>query len=126
SVIVQEIARRSFVLAVVIAVPLCIASVPAQTVSHAAAEEMSPAAFPSFIRDYAQTHHFNGSIKVEEDGQPLFSGSFGICDRAFNIRCADDIRYKIASITKAFTAVLVLQLTEEKKIDLEESINHYL
>lgn len=37
-----------------------------------------------------------------------------------------DTRYKIASITKAFTAVLILQLYEQGKIDLNKSIDTYL
>jgi CubicO group peptidase (beta-lactamase class C family) len=98
----------------------------AATSSQAGSENTNPAAFAAFIRNYAAEHHFDGSIRVEEDGKPLFTGSFGICDRAFNIACADDTRYKIASITKAFTAVLVLQLVEEKKIALDEPIRRYL
>jgi CubicO group peptidase (beta-lactamase class C family) len=87
---------------------------------------MSTAEFARFIRDYAKAHHFNGSIKVEEDGKPLFNGSFGIADRAFKVPCAENTRYKIASITKAFTAVLVLQLVQEQKIDLDQPIKRYL
>jgi CubicO group peptidase (beta-lactamase class C family) len=98
----------------------------AETAPPAAWEETTPAAFAKFMRDYADAHHFNGSIKVEEDGKPLFNGSFGIADRAFNVPCADNTRYKIASITKAFTAVLVLQLVEAKKIDLDQPIKRYL
>jgi CubicO group peptidase (beta-lactamase class C family) len=98
----------------------------AQTASHAAAEPMTQTVFAKFIRDYAESHHFNGSIRVEEDGKALFNGSFGIADRAFNVPCSDDTKYKIASITKAFTAVLILQLVEEKKIDLGQSIKTYL
>ena len=94
--------------------------------SQAGSEGAMPAAFAAFIGDYATRHHFSGSIRVEADRTPLFSGSFGVCDRAFDVPCADDTRYRIASITKAFTAVLVLQLVEEKKIDLEEAIRHYL
>lgn len=94
--------------------------------SHGSSDGTNSAAFATFIRDYAKTTHFNGSIRIEEDGRPLFTGSFGVCDRAFNIACADDVKYKIASITKAFTAVLVLQLAEEKKIDLEQPIGRYL
>jgi len=37
-----------------------------------------------------------------------------------------DTRYKIASITKAFTAVLILQLYEQGKIDLNKFISAYL
>ncbi len=92
----------------------------------AAAENETPAAFATFIRDYAAAHHFNGSISVEEDGKSLFKGSFGIADRAFDIPCTDETKYKIASITKAFTSVLILQLIEQKRIDLDQPIKAYL
>jgi CubicO group peptidase (beta-lactamase class C family) len=82
--------------------------------------------FAKFVQDYAEARHFNGSIRVEEDGKPLFNGSFGIADRAFKVACTDDTKYKIASITKAFTSVLVLQLVEDKKIDLDQPIRAYL
>jgi len=98
----------------------------AQAASPVSPEDKSRAMFGDFIRDYASARHFNGSLRVEEDGAPLFAGSFGIADRAFNVPCADDTRYRIASITKAFTAVIVLQLVEEKKIDLDQPIKHYL
>jgi len=89
-------------------------------------EDTTTVRFENFIRDYADERHFNGSIRVEEDGKSLFHGSFGIADRAFNVPCTDPTKYKIASITKVFTAVLVLALVEEKKIDLEQKIKHYL
>lgn len=92
----------------------------------AAAESETPATFATFIRDYAAAHHFNGSISVEEDGKSLFKGSFGVAERAFDIPCTDQTKYKIASITKAFTSVLILQLTEQKRIDLDKPIKAYL
>jgi len=98
----------------------------AETDPYTADESMTSAAFAKFIRDYAEAHHFNGSIRIEADGGILFNGSFGIADRAFNVPCTDDTKYKIASITKAFTAVLVLQLVEEKKIDPDQPIKTYL
>jgi D-alanyl-D-alanine carboxypeptidase len=98
----------------------------AATASGAPPGAMNTAEFAQFIRDYAQAHHFNGSIRIEEDGKSLFNGSFGVADRAFNIPCTDDTGYKIASITKAFTAVLALQLAQEMKIDLDQPIKQYL
>ena len=62
----------------------------AGTGSHAAVGDMSTAKFAQFIRDYAEEHHFNGSIRAEIEVKPLFSGSFGIADRAFNVPCAGD------------------------------------
>lgn len=63
----------------------------AGTGSHAAVGDMSTAKFAQFIRDYAEEHHFNGSIRAEIEVKPLFSGSFGIADRAFNVPCAGDL-----------------------------------
>lgn len=114
----------SLVLMASIPVELC--AVDAGTTPQPNAENMSPEKFAKFIRDYADARHFNGSITVEEDGKPLFTGSFGIADRSFNVPCTDDTKYKIASITKAFTSVLILQLVEEKKIDLDRPIRAYL
>lgn len=98
----------------------------AETVPQPVGEPMTQAAFAKFIRDYVEKHQFNGSIRVEEDGKPRFNGSFGIADRAFNVPCTNETKYKIASITKAFTSVLILQLVEQKKIDLDQAIKVYL
>ena len=84
-------------------------SVMAQAASPGAVEDTGTVRFENFIRDYAEQRHFNGSIRVEEDGKALFQGSFGIADRAFDVPCIDSTKYKIASITKVFTAVLVLK-----------------
>lgn len=43
----------------------------AKATSHAAAARASRAEFAQFIRDFADAHHFNGSIRVEEDGRSL-------------------------------------------------------
>jgi len=100
--------------------------VKAQTAYHTGAGESTTARLRKFIRDYADSHHFNGWIRVEEDGKPLFNGSFGIADRTFHVPCTDATKYKIASIAEAFTAVRVLQLVEEMKIGLDQPIKQYL
>jgi D-alanyl-D-alanine carboxypeptidase len=80
----------------------------------------------STIRKYATEHNFNGTVSVERNGQPVFSGSFGVAERAFNVPITNETKYRIASITKAFTAVLVLQLSEQGKINLDATIKNYL
>ncbi|HEX2718519.1 MAG TPA: serine hydrolase domain-containing protein [Gemmatimonadaceae bacterium] len=78
------------------------------------------------IRADARRSDFSGTILVERDGRTLFHEGFGLADRSFAIPARADTRYKIASITKAFTAALVLQLHEEGKVDLDASIRRYL
>jgi D-alanyl-D-alanine carboxypeptidase len=84
------------------------------------------ASLDAAIRDYAALHNFSGTVHVRENGKDIYRRSFGIADRAFDVPVKDDTEFRIASITKAFTAVLVLQLSEEGKIDLNKTIRFYL
>jgi D-alanyl-D-alanine carboxypeptidase len=80
----------------------------------------------TLIRDYAKEHNFNGTILIQNKGKEIYQKSFGVADRAFNVPIDNGTRYKIASITKAFTAVLILQLYEQGKLDLHRTIKTYL
>ena len=91
-----------------------------------AADGAKETGFESFVRRYASEHRFSGTIMVQEDGKTIYRGGFGMADRSFNVPCRENTKYKIASITKVFTAVLILQLAEEKKIDLSAVIKTYL
>lgn len=78
------------------------------------------------IRDYAKAHDFDGTLLIQQRGKKIYQKSFGIADRAFNIPVKNDTKFKIASITKAFTSVLILQLYEQGKLDLDQPIKTYL
>jgi D-alanyl-D-alanine carboxypeptidase len=84
------------------------------------------AALESFIDSFAREHDFSGTILVQEGVTTLYNRGFGLADRAFNIPASSTTRYRIASITKLFTSVLVLQLRDEGKIDLSGPIKKYL
>lgn len=86
-------------------------------IPQAAARPAAPA-LPASIDAFARAHDFSGTILVRRRGRTLFSRSYGLADRAFAVSAAADTRYRIASITKLFTAVLILQLAQEGRIDL--------
>ncbi|HEX8398794.1 MAG TPA: serine hydrolase [Pyrinomonadaceae bacterium] len=73
--------------------------------------------------DYGQ---FNGSILVAENGKIIYKKGFGMANIEWNIPNQPDTKFRIASITKQFTATLVLQLVEEGKIKLDGNISDYL
>lgn len=85
-----------------------------------------PATPDSFIATYAAKHDFNGSILIQKDGEITFTKSFGLANRSFKIPNTNQTKYKIASITKVFTSVLILQLHEQGKLDLNKTIGTYL
>ena len=78
------------------------------------------------IRDYAGKHGFNGTILIQHKDNRIYQRSFGVADRSFNIPVNNDTKFRIASITKVFTAVLILQLYEQGKLDLRATIKTYL
>jgi CubicO group peptidase (beta-lactamase class C family) len=69
------------------------------------------------VRQYARAHAFSGTVLVQKRGKLLFQESFGPADRAFNVPITDSTKFRVASITKSFTAVLILQLVEQGRLD---------
>lgn len=77
-------------------------------------------------RILARERDFSGNVLVARRGRVAYRGSFGLADRRFGVKVGAGTRFRIASITKAFTAVLVLQLAEEGRLGLDEPLRTYL
>ncbi|HEX2211702.1 MAG TPA: serine hydrolase domain-containing protein [Longimicrobium sp.] len=92
----------------------------------AAPASAQPAALDSLIDGYAREHDFSGTILVQRAGERLYTRSFGVAERAFGTPADDSTRYRVASITKLFTAVLVMQLHQEGRVDVDRPIRAYL
>ena len=94
---------------------------------HAPAAAPTPASPLSVVVDeYAKQHAFNGTVLIRRGNETLLREGIGIADRAFDTPAAPDTRYRIASITKLFTATLVLRLADEGRIDLAAPVSRYL
>lgn len=93
---------------------------------HPAFARPTAPSLASTIRSFMRDHQFSGTILVTIRGRPAYRGSFGLADRAFAIPAAAGTRYRIASITKLFTAVLILQLAAEGRLDLDAPLNAVL
>ncbi|ALL05728.1 hypothetical protein AQ505_09625 [Pedobacter sp. PACM 27299] len=78
------------------------------------------------VEIYAKQHQFNGTVLVQKNSKIVYHKSFGIAERAFNSPITNNTKYQVCSITKTFTAVLILQLVEHGKIDLNKKILDYL
>jgi CubicO group peptidase (beta-lactamase class C family) len=75
---------------------------------------------------YHKIGQLDGTVLVAEKGAVIYRGSFGLASREWGIPSTVDTRYRIASITKTFTAALVMKLVEEGKIKLDAKITEYL
>jgi CubicO group peptidase (beta-lactamase class C family) len=79
-----------------------------------------------YMARWHETGRFNGTVLVAKDGDVVCAKGFGLADHERNIPNGPDTRFKIMSISKQFTTVLVLQLAAEGRIDLDAKLTEYL
>jgi D-alanyl-D-alanine carboxypeptidase len=66
------------------------------------------------------------SVAVVRHGQPVLAKGYGYADLAERVPASANTIYRLASITKQFTAAAILHLAEEGKLSLEDRISDYL
>lgn len=77
------------------------------------------------IRDIMQQHEVIGiSVAVVKKNKVIYNQSFGFKDAASNTPLTNDCLFRIASISKSFSATSVMQLVEAKKLSLDDDISN--
>jgi CubicO group peptidase (beta-lactamase class C family) len=79
-----------------------------------------------FVLSYHNSELFNGNVLVIKNGKTLFQHSYGKADMQLGAPNGPETIFRIGSLTKQFTAALILQLVAEKKIDLNQNVSRYL
>ncbi|MGC4129973.1 MAG: serine hydrolase domain-containing protein [Bergeyella sp.] len=71
------------------------------------------------LMDYFQKNNaFSGSILLQKDGETLYKGNFNKFGNASE-------NYRIGSVTKIFTAIIIFQLIEDGKLALDTKLNQF-
>ncbi|MGV9456147.1 serine hydrolase domain-containing protein [Streptomyces sp. NPDC003635] len=105
------------------AVLLSLLTVPA----HAAPQEPAPdlAGLRGVLRT-AMDHGAPGATARVDDHGIVLRTSAGVADRKTGRALTTTDRFRIGSVTKTFSAVVLLQLVDEKRLQLDASVNRYL
>lgn len=80
----------------------------------------------SLLEAEYQAGHFNGAVLVVKDGKVAAQRNKGYANFQFAVPITNDTRFPIASMTKTFTALLVLQLYEKGLLQLDDKAARYL
>ena len=91
-----------------------------------AAAQPTPKQLETVAAAYAKAGQFNGTVLVADHGKIVFSKGYGLANREWNQPNAADTKFRLGSLTKQFTAMLVMQLVEQGKLKLEGHITDYL
>lgn len=79
----------------------------------------------SFLTYLTQNNKFMGTLTLREGDNVFFNKGYGFADVSKNRETSRLTKYKIGSVTKTFTAVIILQLIEEKKLTLQTKLNRF-
>jgi CubicO group peptidase (beta-lactamase class C family) len=66
------------------------------------------------------------AVLVARDGKPIYRRGFGLADVEHKVAIEPAMAFRIGSVTKQFTAALVMQQVERGKIGLEDDVTRYL
>lgn len=69
---------------------------------------------------------FNGAVLVAKGGDILLRKGYGTAVMEWNVPVSPETRFRIGSVTKQFTAAIILKLMEEGKVDLQEKLRTYI
>jgi len=79
------------------------------------------------INNEMQKHNVKGlSIAIVDGERIVWSEGFGYANVNNNVLATSDTIYHIGSISKIFTAVEIMKLVDEKKINLDDSVSKYI
>ncbi|MEM8888600.1 MAG: serine hydrolase domain-containing protein [Bacteroidota bacterium] len=80
----------------------------------------------SLVKYYVEKGEFSGSILVADEGKIIYDQHFGFQELEERTKINSASVFEIASLSKSFSAVLVLKLVQEGKLELDKPLQTYL
>ncbi|MDR1792629.1 MAG: beta-lactamase family protein [Bacteroidales bacterium] len=80
----------------------------------------------SVFLSMVKENHFNGCILIAQGSSILYSNCTGYADFQSKKRINSLTRFELASVSKQFTAIAILQLFEQGKLKLTDSVQQYI
>jgi CubicO group peptidase (beta-lactamase class C family) len=69
---------------------------------------------------------FNGSVLLARDGKMLYEKGFGFADAENDVPNTPQTKFRLASVSKQFTATAIMILEHEGKLKVEDPISKYV
>lgn len=94
----------------------------AQTKDEAAVK----ARLEQIASSYTPNNAFMGTVLVVEGDQVLLDKGYGMASLEWQVPNAPDAKFRLGSLTKQFTATLVLLLQQDGKLNVNDPVSKYL
>jgi len=105
---------------------ILILSLAASLISFAGfSQNIDKAKLDAYFDALANNNIFMGSVAVYQNNELLYAKSVGFVDIEQGLKANENSKYRIGSISKTFTAVLVLKAIEENILNLNQTIDKF-
>lgn len=78
-----------------------------------------------YMQAQAEVNNFSGTVLVTRNNKVLLKQAYGLADYEWNVKNTIDTKYSLASVSKQFTAVTILQLVEKKHLSLDSKLTEF-
>lgn len=92
----------------------------------ATTDGFDPNCLEEVVSGIAEEKGFSGTVRVTRRGEPVFTSAFGMASRRWSVPNTCDTGFRVASVSKMFTAAAVLQLVERKQVRLDDALAGHL
>jgi CubicO group peptidase (beta-lactamase class C family) len=89
------------------------------------APTMTAAKLDALFEPYSRPNSPGASVMVIQNGKILAAKSYGFANVEDRIPCATNTNFRLASVTKQFTAMGILILADQKKLSLDEQLTDF-
>src|SRR5690606_34454760 len=79
----------------------------------------------AYFDTLAKYDRFMGSVAISKNGELIYPKSVGYLEAGKPKAADENTKYRIGSISKPFTATLIMKAVEENKLRLDEPIDEY-
>ena len=124
-----ERSRRQYCSSILIVLALLATTAWSQSPASAPLNSQDVGAFlDGYFAQHLEKFHVPGAaVAVVKDGKVIAMKGYGYSNVEQKIPVdPDGTVFRLASVSKPFTAIAVLQLVEQRKLRLDENVNHYL
>jgi D-alanyl-D-alanine carboxypeptidase len=80
----------------------------------------------TYMQAQVGANNFSGSVLISRDGKVLFEKGYGYANAEWKISNTPTTKFRIGSITKQFTATLIMQLQQEGKLSVNDPACKFL
>lgn len=79
----------------------------------------------ALFKDFDHPNAPGATVMIIHKGKPVFANGYGLADLETKTPCTTNTNFRLASVSKQFTAMAVLILSERGKLKLEERLTDF-